>query len=168
MGGASLLLAGAVIGFLIMFRGTANTGWEAAIMRTVGAVVGAFLGGVVYLLFSTILLNTMPAQQYTVSKEPLVPLQGNVYLGNGLVNDSIEWSYATKSNVGVTVNSAKTDKILVNVENGLKNPYIEKVSKKFTSERIEGVFPAEFLAGQATIIHIPENSIKYGYNLNVK
>jgi|SRR5437763_6823381 hypothetical protein len=161
MGGPALLIAGAIIGFLAVYR---EGEW---IWMTIASLCGAFCGGVLYLIISGILLVVMPTTQYSQSKEAIVPLEQNYYLGNGDVNGSVKWSYVTKTKIGNVVNSDKADKILINTD-VTTNPYMEVVSKKFNSSKIESLFPAEFLAGSATIVHVPENSIKYGYNILIK
>lgn len=158
MGGPALLIAGAIIGFLSVYR-EGKWGW-----MTIAALCGAFVGGVLYVIISGILLLVMPTTQYSQSKETIVPLEQNYYLGNGDVNGSVEWSYVTKTKIGHVINSVKADKILINTD-ATTNPYTEVVSKKFNSSKVESLFPAEFLTGSATIVHVPENSIKYGYNL---
>jgi hypothetical protein len=164
MGGPSLILAGAVIGFLLIFKDSGFFHWLFLLFST---VIGAVVGGLLYVIISVILIGTMPTQQYTTSKHDLLPLTDKYYLGNGSVNGYIEWSYMEKAPQGNTITTAKADTILVNQDKGLKQPYVEQVTKRFTSAKVESLFPAEFLTGKATVIHVPENAIKYGYNLSV-
>lgn len=162
MGGTALLIVGAIIGFLATYR---EGNW---FFTPLASIIGALAGGVLFLVISGLLLTFIPTTQYTQSKEAIVPLEGSIYLGNGNVNGSIEWSYVTKTSIGDTIRSVKTDEILVNTQDNPKAPYVEKVSKRFNSAKIESLFPAEFLNGSATIVHVPANSIKYGYNLNIE
>jgi hypothetical protein len=164
MGGPSLILAGVIVGFLLFFKDESGRHW---IMLLLGAALGAVVGGLIYVIISVILIGTMPTQQYTTSKHDLLPLTDKYYLGNGSVNGYIEWSYMEKAPQGNTITTAKADTILVNQDKGLKQPYVEQVTKRFTSSKVESLFPAEFLTGKATVIHVPENAIKYGYNLSV-
>lgn len=149
------------------------TGWDWE-DRILGGISCAFLYGFVALVLASLLqmgAESIFKKEYVkYSEDEIVALnntheyEGSFFLGSGTIDGKQKYYYMIEEEKGINIKSVNAEKSYVKEDNN-KNPKIEYMSSEFTNN----VARKLFINGLSSeyIIHIPENSIKYDFNIEL-
>jgi len=137
-----------------------------------GVIVGGMMGVLVACLNGGILYLADVQQERVFIQEKAIyttidnqGIEGNFSLGCGRVNDTLRYYYIVKDDLGQKVESANsTDTHIVNTTDV---PKIKTYETNFKNKKwmLVGI---NFKESTDYVLEVPENTIKYDYNIDLK
>lgn len=162
------VIIGAIVGLIIgVYEGI---DWADQIVS--GIVTSLFFGFIALLVAMMLQLSadTIFEQEYVkYSEEEIKAIsnyheyEGSFFLGSGSVNGKQEYYYMSESEKGINIRSIDASKSYV-IEDNNVTPSIEFRESRFKSKLISKLFFDGIY--QEYIIHVPESSIKYDFNID--
>jgi|SRR5690625_613526 len=150
-----------------------STGWDWE-DRILGGIVCTLLYGFAALVLAALLqigAESIFKKEYVKQSEDEIEAlsntheyEGSFFLGSGSIDGNHEYYYMVEEEKGVNIKSVNAGKTYVKEDNN-KKPKIEHMSSEFTNSIVRKLF----INGLSSeyIIHIPENSIKYDFNIEL-
>jgi len=143
-----------------------------SVTTPLGVIVGGIVGLLIASLNGGILYLTNVQQERVFSQEQAIysvvdnkGMEGNFALGYGRVNDTLKYYYIVKDDLGQKVNSANsTDTHITNTK---EIPKIKTYKTDFKNKtwKLVGI---NFKELKDYVLEVPENTVKYDYNIDLK
>lgn len=156
-----------IIGFFIAYSDYGDFG-----DGFLGVLSGLFIGLILSFCLAVVLDSTLQKEYYVVEKSPIYALQdgsnanGNFFLGSGYVKGEMRYTYISKTDKGMEIKSIDTEGNYVKEDNS-KSPNIVTYASRHKSKIMGKLFPT-VMDDEYKVITIPEHSIKYNYNVDLK
>jgi len=138
----------------------------------IGAFIGVFMGFIVASIIGGLLyLSDIPQERNFVSEEQIYSIvdnqgfNGQFVLGCGTVQSNIRYYYTIKDEYGTKVSSVDMNTThIINVNN---EPKIKKYHTDFKN-KIWDLIAVNFKEIDDYILEVPNDTIKYEYNIDLK
>ena len=141
-----------------------TTPWGVIVGGMMGILVACLNGGILYLAdIQQERVFTQEQAIYTAIDNQ--GMEGNFALGCGRVSDTLRYYYIVKDDLGQKVESANpTDTHIVNTKD---IPKIKTYETNFKNKKLV-LIGINFKERTDYVLEVPENTIKYDYNIDLK
>ena len=143
-----------------------------SVTTPLGVIVGGMMGILVACLNGGILYLADVQQERVFVKEQAIytaidnqGIEGNFALGCGRVSDTLRYYYIVKDDLGQKVDSANSTD--THITNTTDNPKIKTYETDFKNKKW-ALIGFNFKEGKDYILEVPENTVKYDYNIDLK
>lgn len=173
------IIIGSIIGLIIltyMFCDMSETIIGKIFSFICGIPLGALLGGVIGCLIAVIVggilyLMPIPQERLLISEMPIYSVvdsqsfNGSFILGCGSISSSLKYYYIIKDEYGSKVSS--TDMGNTHIINTNNQPNIKKYHTDFKCKKWY-LLGTNFKETYDYILEVPDNTVKYSYNIDLK